>query len=73
MNKNTKNKSFERNIEMYKAILTLETVDECMRFFDDLCSALRTGDFYFAPAFWHSQNCFTFFKISSLLQDWPLI
>ena len=38
MNKNTKNKSFERNIDMYKAILTLETVDECMRFFDDLCS-----------------------------------
>jgi len=28
----------ERNEELYKAILTLETVDECMRFFDDLCS-----------------------------------
>lgn len=27
-----------RNEEMYKAILTLETVDECMRFFDDLCT-----------------------------------
>ena len=38
MNKNTKNKNVERNIDMYKAILTLETVDECMRFFDDLCS-----------------------------------
>lgn len=35
MNKNSKR---ERNAEMYKAILTLETVDECMRFFDDLCS-----------------------------------
>ena len=23
---------------MYRAILTLNTVDECMRFFDDLCS-----------------------------------
>ncbi len=28
----------ERNEELYRAILTLETVDECMRFFDDLCS-----------------------------------
>lgn len=27
-----------RNIDMYKAILTLETVDECIKFFDDLCS-----------------------------------
>ena len=27
-----------RNEEMYKAILTLRTVDECMRFFDDLCT-----------------------------------
>ncbi len=27
-----------RNQEMYEAILTLETVEECMRFFDDLCS-----------------------------------
>lgn len=27
-----------RNEEMYKAILTLETVDECMKFFDDLCT-----------------------------------
>jgi len=35
VNKNTKK---ERNLDMYKAILTLETVDECMRFFDDLCS-----------------------------------
>ena len=28
-----------RNEEMYKAILTLQTVDEAMRFFDDLCTA----------------------------------
>ncbi len=27
-----------RNEEMYKAILSLETVDECIRFFDDLCT-----------------------------------
>jgi TrpR-related protein YerC/YecD len=38
MNKNLKNAKRERNLEMYEAILTLETVDECMRFFDDLCS-----------------------------------
>lgn len=38
MNKNLKNARRERNIEMYEAILTLETVDECIRFFDDLCS-----------------------------------
>lgn len=27
-----------RNEEMYRAILSLETVDECIRFFDDLCT-----------------------------------
>ena len=27
-----------RNINMYKAILTLRTVEECMNFFDDLCT-----------------------------------
>ena len=27
-----------RNEELYKAILSLESVDECMRFFDDLCT-----------------------------------
>lgn len=27
-----------RNETMYKAILSLETVDECMKFFDDLCT-----------------------------------
>ena len=27
-----------RNEAMYKAILTLKYVDECMRFFDDLCT-----------------------------------
>ena len=28
----------QKNENMYKAILTLKTVDECMRFFDDLCT-----------------------------------
>ena len=27
-----------RNEGMYKAILSLKTVDECMKFFDDLCT-----------------------------------
>lgn len=27
-----------RNEEMYKAILKLQTVEECMDFFDDLCT-----------------------------------
>lgn len=27
-----------RNEDMYKAILSLKTVDECMKFFDDLCT-----------------------------------
>ena len=35
MKKDTKK---PRNEEMYKAILTLETVEECIKFFDDLCS-----------------------------------
>ena len=38
MNKNIKNVKKERYVNLYKAILTLETVDECMKFFDDLCS-----------------------------------
>ena len=38
MNKNSKAPKKERNEEMYRAILTLETVEECIRFFDDLCS-----------------------------------
>ena len=33
-----KNIKKPRNIDMYKAILTLKTVDECVNFFDDLCS-----------------------------------
>lgn len=28
----------ERNLDMYQAILRLETVEECMDFFDDLCT-----------------------------------
>lgn len=35
MNKQNKMK---RNEEMYRAILTLETAEECMNFFDDLCT-----------------------------------
>lgn len=27
-----------RNEKMYEAILSLKTLDECMRFFDDLCT-----------------------------------
>lgn len=27
-----------RNEEMYRAILTLETLEECINFFDDLCT-----------------------------------
>ena len=27
-----------RNEKMYEAILSLQNVDECMRFFDDLCT-----------------------------------
>ncbi len=33
-----KNYQKERNLEMYKAVLELKTVDECKAFFDDLCS-----------------------------------
>lgn len=33
-----KHKRKPRNEEMYQAILTLHTVDECMKFFDDLCT-----------------------------------
>lgn len=35
MNKHNKK---PRSEEMYKAILSLETVEECMKFFDDLCT-----------------------------------
>ena len=35
MNKQNKMK---RNEELYRAILTLKSVDECMNFFDDLCT-----------------------------------
>ena len=35
MNKRIKT---ERSEEMYRAVLTLETVEECKKFFDDLCS-----------------------------------
>ena len=35
MNKRIKT---ERSDEMYKAVLTLESIEECRKFFDDLCS-----------------------------------
>ncbi len=35
MNKRMKK---ERSEEMYQAILSLETVEECKKFFDDLCT-----------------------------------
>ena len=35
MNKQNKK---PRSDDMYEAILTLKTVDECKRFFDDLCT-----------------------------------
>ena len=35
MNKHNKK---PRNEDMYKAILQLQTVEECMKFFDDLCT-----------------------------------
>lgn len=33
-----KNYQKERNLDLYKAVLELKTVDECKAFFDDLCS-----------------------------------
>ena len=38
MNRNAKSIKREPHMEMYEAILTLETLDECVRLFDDLCS-----------------------------------
>jgi len=40
MNRNGKGKGVKREpfMEMYEAILTLKTLDECVTFFDDLCS-----------------------------------
>ena len=34
-----------RNEEMYKAILSLESVEECMKFFDDLCTSIELKSF----------------------------
>ena len=31
-------KKAEQNIDMYRAILSLETIDECIDFFEDLCT-----------------------------------
>ena len=38
MNKNVRGVRREPFIGMYEAILKLETVEECVNFFDDLCS-----------------------------------
>ena len=38
MKKIQKGAKREPNIEMYQAVLTLKTLDECVRFFSDLCS-----------------------------------
>ena len=38
MNKNAKKPRFD---EMYQAILTLETMEECINFFDDLCTVME--------------------------------
>ena len=38
MNKTGKNMKKERNTGVYEAILALENLDECVKFFDDLCS-----------------------------------
>ena len=38
MNKNSRTVKKDKNLEMYEAVLSLKTVDECIKFFDDLCS-----------------------------------
>lgn len=38
MTKSEKSKKRQPHTEMYQAILALETLDECIRFFEDLCS-----------------------------------
>ena len=38
MNKSNRSVKREPFTEMYEAVLTLETIDECIKFFDDLCS-----------------------------------
>ncbi|MDR2589558.1 MAG: TrpR-like protein [Oscillospiraceae bacterium] len=44
MTRNIKGPKKDPHLEMYEAILSLESLDECIRFFDDLCSVteLRT-------------------------------
>lgn len=38
MNSNSKFDRANRNMALYESIVRLENVDECIRFFDDLCS-----------------------------------
>lgn len=35
----------ERYLELYKAILTLDNLEDCMNFFDDLCTITELGAF----------------------------
>ena len=48
-----------RNEKMYQAILSLQNVDECMRFFDDLCTVteLRAMEQRFQVAALLEQGC----------------
>ena len=38
MKRDTRSIGKDKNMQMYEAFLTLETVDECARFLSDLCS-----------------------------------
>ena len=38
MNRRSKGAKKESHLELYEAILTLKTLEECVNFFDDLCS-----------------------------------
>ena len=56
MNKQTKKPI---NLDMYRAILTLKTLDECVNFFDDLCTVteLRAMEQRFQVASLLEQGC----------------
>ena len=47
-----------RNEKMYEAILSLQNVDECIRFFDDLCTVteLMAMEQRFQVAMWLEQG-----------------
>lgn len=56
MNKHNKK---PMNLDMYKAILTLETLEECMDFFEDLCTVteLRAMEQRFEVAMLLDKGC----------------